>query len=210
MLEVVTYVLGPVQTNTYLVCDSQTQEAVVIDPAWDGQSILEDATRRGWHICGLWITHAHFDHLAGAADIMARLGDSLPVALHPADLPLWQVQGGAQLFGFRIESAPDPSVRLEHGQTLQIGSYKFEVRHTPGHTPGHVIFYCASERVVFCGDVIFNGSVGRTDLPGGSYNTLMESIQSQILTLPDDTRLLSGHGPQTTVGIERQENPFLS
>jgi hydroxyacylglutathione hydrolase len=93
---------------------------------------------------------------------------------------------------------------------LQAGGYSFEVRHTPGHTPGHVVFYCAPEKLVFCGDVIFMSGIGRTDLPGGSYPALLNSIQQQILTLPDATRLLSGHGPETTVGQERLENPFLS
>jgi hydroxyacylglutathione hydrolase len=98
---------------------------------------------------------------------------------------------------------------LTHGQLLSLGGYQFEVRHTPGHTAGHVVFYCAEEKVLFCGDVIFEGSIGRTDLLGGDYNTLMNSIHTQILTLPDETRLLSGHGGETTVGIERRFNPFL-
>jgi hydroxyacylglutathione hydrolase len=110
----------------------------------------------------------------------------------------------------RIDPGPPPTLSLAHGQTLHVGDYAFEVRHAPGHTLGHVVFYCASEKLVFCGDVIFMSSIGRTDLPGGSYTALLNSIQTQILTLPDETRLLSGHGPQTTVGQERLENPFLS
>jgi glyoxylase-like metal-dependent hydrolase (beta-lactamase superfamily II) len=120
------------------------------------------------------------------------------------------MQGGAPFFGMRIDPGPRPSIDLEHGQMLPIGAYTFEVRHAPGHTPGHVIFYCAAERVAFCGDVIFSGSIGRTDLPGGSFDILMRSIKTQVLTLPDETRLFSGHGPQTSVGQERAENPFLT
>ena len=113
-------------------------------------------------------------------------------------------------FGMRIATGPEPTNHLEHGQILTLGDRAFEVRHCPGHTPGHVVFYCAAEKVLFSGDVIFWGSIGRTDLPGGDYDALIHSIYSQILTLPNETRLLSGHGGETTVGFERRENPFLS
>ena len=209
MLEIVTMTLGPVATNSYLVADRETRQAVVIDPAWDGKAIADASARRSWQIVGIWITHAHFDHMAGAADLVKNL-DLLPlVALHPADLPLYQKQGGAALFGMRIEPGPEPGVQLFNGQILNIGTYQFEVRHTPGHTQGHVIFCSETEPIAFCGDVIFRGSIGRTDLPGGSFDVLIESIRSQILTLPDETTLYSGHGPETKVGIERAYNPFL-
>lgn len=210
MLEIVSTILGPVETNTYIVADTQTNEAVVIDPAWDGHILAAEARRRGWRLTGVWLTHAHFDHLAGAAGIAAQVQPPPAVALHPADLPLWEAQGGAPFFGMRIDPGPRPTIALAHGQTLHVGRYAFEVRHAPGHTPGHVVFYSPEEKLAFCGDVIFMGGIGRTDLPGGSYETLMHSIQTQILTLPDETRLLSGHGPETTVGQERLENPFLS
>jgi len=210
MLEIIPFVLGPVQTNAYLIADSDTGAAVVIDPAWDGDVIVKEAERRGWRIGSIWLTHAHFDHLAGAAQVADLSSPPPPVALHPDDYPLWRAQGGAPLFGMRIDPGPEPTIDLIHGQTLHLGAYDFEVRHTPGHTPGHVIFYCATAGVVFCGDLIFGGSIGRTDLPGGSYESLMHSIHGFILTLPDATRLLSGHGPETTVGEERLENPFLT
>jgi hydroxyacylglutathione hydrolase len=210
MLEIISLILGPVETNSFIVADTVRNEAVVIDPAWDGQIIAAEAQRRGWRIAAIWLTHAHFDHIAGAAGISRQVQPSPPVALHPGDLPLWEAQGGAPFFGMRIDPGPRPTVSLAHGQSLHVGGYAFEVRHAPGHTPGHVVFYCASEKLVFCGDVIFRSSIGRTDLPGGSYKTLLNSIQTQILTLPDPTRLLSGHGPETTVGQERLENPFLS
>jgi glyoxylase-like metal-dependent hydrolase (beta-lactamase superfamily II) len=209
MLEVVALVLGPVQTNAYLLADTQSGAGVVIDPAWDGEVIVAEAQRRHWQIGQIWLTHAHFDHIAGAAAICRKVVPSPPVALHPDDLPLWKVQGGAPFFGMQIDPGPAPAIELAHGQVLTLGSYEFEVRHAPGHTPGHVIFYCAKENLAFCGDVIFGGSIGRTDLPGGSYHILMQSIHSQVLSLPDHTRLLSGHGEATTVGMERQENPFL-
>jgi len=114
------------------------------------------------------------------------------------------------LFGMRIDPGPEPTIDLVHGQQLHLGHSLLEVCYSPGHTPGHVVFYCPAEGVCFCGDVIFQGSIGRTDLPGGDFDTLMNSIQTQILSMPDETRLLSGHGPETTVGAERRQNPFLS
>jgi glyoxylase-like metal-dependent hydrolase (beta-lactamase superfamily II) len=209
MLEIIPFTLGPVQTNSYLIADPETKEAVVIDPAWEGERIVSASGKRGWRIISIWLTHAHFDHLGGAAQVADATSPPPPVALHPADYPLWRHQGGAPLFGFRIDPGPEPTVDLVHGQVLHLGHNDLEVRHSPGHTPGHVVFYCAAARVVFCGDLIFQGSVGRTDLPGGDYETLIRSIQEQILPLPDTTRLLSGHGPETTVGAERIHNPFL-
>lgn len=210
MLEIVPFTLGPVQTNAYLVADPQTGEAAVIDPAWDGKRIVDAAAERGWRITTIWLTHAHFDHLAGSAQVADNVNPPPPVALHPADYPLWRASGGANLFGMRIDPGPEPTIDFTDGQILHLGSNEIEVRHAPGHTPGHVVLYSAVDGVCFCGDVIFWGSIGRTDLPGGSYETLIESIQRQILTLPDETRLLSGHGGETTVGLEKRQNPFLS
>ena len=209
MLEIVCLVLGPVETNAYLVADVESKQAVAIDPAWDGPVIVEQARRRGWNITQIWLTHAHFDHIGGEAGIVAALSPAPEIALHPDDLPLWQMQGGAPLFGIRFDAGPQPSRSLVDGQRLELGAAAFEVRHVPGHTPGHVLFYCSEEGLAFCGDVIFAGSIGRTDLPGGSYPGLIESIRTQVLSMPDTTRLLSGHGPETTVGEERLYNPFL-
>jgi hydroxyacylglutathione hydrolase len=210
MMEIITLVLGPVETNTYIVADPTSREAVVIDPAWEGEQIVLRASQRGWLIRQLWLTQAHFDHLAGAAGIVKQLNPAPPVALHPLDLPLWSTGGGAALFGYQVDTGPRPSIKLEAHQLVSIGNLSIEVRHVPGHTPGHVVFYSASEKVVFSGDVIFAGSIGRTDLPGGDTLQLLESIRTQILSLPDDTRLLSGHGPETTVGNEKHSNPFLT
>ncbi|MDD2695773.1 MAG: MBL fold metallo-hydrolase [Anaerolineales bacterium] len=209
MLEVVTFVLGPAQTNAYLVAEPESSQAVVIDPAWDGKVILQEAGKRGWRIAHIWLTHAHFDHLGGAAAIVDGLQPPPPVAMHPEDQPLWRIAGGAAWFGMRIDPGPEPSIDLAHGQELRLGETTFEVRHVPGHTPGHVLFYCPAQKMAFCGDVIFAGSIGRTDFPGGDYDTLIRSIHTQVLSLPDETRLLSGHGPETTVGQERRRNPFL-
>lgn len=225
MLEIVSFTLGPAQTNAYLVADPDTKEAAVIDPAWDGHIILQAAQKRGWRIGHLWYTHAHFDHIGGAAAIADALNPLPLVALHPNDHVLWRAGGGAAMFGFDIDPGPEPTIDFVHGMKMRLGSNEFEVRFTPGHTPGHCILYVPDIRVerndadaprtrnagiCFCGDLIFAGGVGRTDFPGGSWEQLVESIRTQVFTLPDDTRLLSGHGPETTVGEEKSGNPFVS
>jgi hydroxyacylglutathione hydrolase len=222
MLENVSFTLGPAQTNAYLVTDSDTKDSAVIDPAWDGHIILEAAQTRGWRIAHLWYTHAHFDHIGGAGAIADALNPLPLVALHPNDHVLWRAGGGAAMFGFDIDPGPEPTIDFFHGQILKLGNVEFEVRFTPGHTTGHCILYVAdiraersdptgerSRSVCFCGDLIFAGSVGRTDFPGGSWEQLEKSIREQVYTLPDETRLLSGHGPETTVGEEKRNNPFV-
>jgi glyoxylase-like metal-dependent hydrolase (beta-lactamase superfamily II) len=209
-LEIVTLELGPAMTNAYLVGDLASSMAVAIDPAWSGGKILTAAQEREWEIGAIWLTHAHFDHFGGAAELLQSLGSSIDIALHPEDLPLWEVSGGAPLFGIMdFDKGPEPTIALEHGQDLLLGEHRFVVRHTPGHTPGHVVFHAPDQKVVFCGDLIFQGSVGRTDLPGGSWEILLESIQREILTLPEETVLYPGHGLSTKVADERRQNPFL-
>jgi hydroxyacylglutathione hydrolase len=202
-------VLGPVQTNAYLMGDPATGEAVVIDPAWEGERLAGELDRRGWRLTGVWLTHAHFDHFGGAAGLAERF--PVPIALHPADQPLWRMQGGAPLFGFeRFDPGPEPTIDLEHGMQIRGAGLTFEVRHVPGHTPGHVLFYAPALRAAFCGDLVFAGGVGRTDLPGGSWEQLLSGIRQQVLSLPDETVLYPGHGAETTVGAERAGNPFLA
>jgi glyoxylase-like metal-dependent hydrolase (beta-lactamase superfamily II) len=209
MLQIVTLTLGTLATNTYLIANSDTAEAAVIDPAWDGQLIAAEANQRNWQFSQIWITHAHFDHIGGAGDL-ARILETPPViGLHPDDRLLWDNQGGAALFGFKMPASPAPTLNFAHKMELRLGNIPFQVLHTPGHTPGHCAFYCAEVAVCFCGDLIFQNSVGRTDLPGGDWDTLVTSIRSQIYSLPDETRLLSGHGPETTVGQEKSANPFV-
>jgi hydroxyacylglutathione hydrolase len=210
MLEIQILTLGPVETNTYIVADTQTGDGVVIDPAWDGDVIARAVQDRGWQIRQVWLTHAHFDHMAGIAELLKELKDFPPIALHPADQRLYEMQGGAAMFGFQIMPGPAPQILLGDRTMLEIGMTQIQVRHTPGHTAGHVVFYSLQDNLVFCGDLIFAGGIGRTDLPGGNFNQLMRSIHSEILTLPGETRLLSGHGPETTVADEQQDNPFLT
>ena len=155
MLEIETLVLGPVETNVYLVGDIGTNQCVVVDPAWDGELIAQTAMRRGWTIQQIWLTHAHFDHLGGVGNLVKTQKPAPPIGLHPADLPLWEKKGGADWFGFHIDPGPKPEIPLEDQALLAVGSSTFQVRHTPGHTPGHVVFYAAEEKLVFCGDFNF-------------------------------------------------------
>jgi hydroxyacylglutathione hydrolase len=209
-LQIVSFALGPAMTNSYLVAEPNQHKAVVIDPAWNGDLILQEATNRGWEIIQIWLTHGHFDHFGGAAQIVNDSPRKIEVALHTADLPLWEAHGGASLFGFpAFDPGPEPTILLQDGTKLSLGDHIFTVNHTPGHSPGHVIYRLDQAKLVFCGDLIFMQSVGRTDLPGGSWEILLQSIQENILSLPDEYRLLPGHGPETTVGQERISNPFL-
>ncbi|MCW5876631.1 MAG: MBL fold metallo-hydrolase [Anaerolineales bacterium] len=216
-LEIVPFALGPAQTNAYLVAPAGGREAVVIDPSWDGHIILAAGRERGWRVTSIWLTHAHWDHFGGAGAVADGSDPPPPVALHPDDYPLWRAGGGAAYSGLpHFDPGPEPTVDLAHGQVLHIGEVELEVRHAPGHTRGHVMFYSAAARVMFCGDVIFQMSVGRTDFPQpmaglthANHQVLLQSIHREVLSLPDDTRLLPGHGPATTVGQEREFNPFL-
>jgi glyoxylase-like metal-dependent hydrolase (beta-lactamase superfamily II) len=201
-LDIVTFELGEMANNTYLVADPQSGQAVVIDPSFESAIILEEAARRAWQITAVWLTHAHFDHIAGVRRLVDAAQPPIPVGLHPGDFPLLRQNGGSRLFGIQIDPVPTPGIHFDHGQVLKIGQQSIEVRHTPGHTPGHVVFYSADSGVVFCGDLVFFHGIGRTDLPGGDYQTLLRSMHTQIFTLPPETRLLSGHGPETTVQEE--------
>ena len=210
MLSIVSLTLGPVMTNTYILADDKSGEAVVIDPADEGKRIASEIEKRGWQLVSIWLTHAHFDHIAGSAELADNSSPMPAIALHADDNQLWEIQGGAAFFGMKIDPGPEPTIELKHGQVLNVGEYQFQVLHAPGHTPGHVMFYNQHESILICGDVIFQGSIGRTDLPGGDYDTLMRSIKTEVMNLPDDTVLLTGHGPQSKVGLERQFNPFIN
>jgi glyoxylase-like metal-dependent hydrolase (beta-lactamase superfamily II) len=202
------FVLGPVQTNTYVIGDAGRGEAVVIDPAWDGPRLARAIEDLRLRVTAIWLTHAHFDHFGAAGALVDRFGAA--VALHPDDMELWRAKGAAPLFGFAgFDAGPAPSIPLADGMRLRAAGVDVEVRHVPGHSPGHVIFHVPSLRSAFCGDVIFAGGIGRTDLPGGDDEQLQRSLRERVLTLPDETVLYPGHGESTTVRDERDGNPFL-
>ncbi len=199
--------LGPLGTNCYMAADSETKEAVAIDPGWDAPQVVAAAQEMGVTLRAVWLTHAHFDHIGGVAGLVRAL--NLQVALHSLELPLYHQRGGGQWWGIPIEPGPEPAILLDQVEELEVGTLRFEVRFVPGHTPGHVAFYEKTAGAIFGGDVLFKGSIGRTDLPGGDHATLIHSIQTRFLTLPDSTIVYSGHGPATTIGEERRNNPFL-
>jgi hydroxyacylglutathione hydrolase len=206
-LEVVSLPNGQFAENCYLVADRRTREAVIIDPGEEPAMFLAELDTRAWSLRAIWLTHAHIDHIIGVAAVHAATG--APIYLHPLDRPIYDAlpQYGGWV-GRQLETPPAPDRELRPGQVLKVGGFEFTVRFTPGHSPGSVSF--VGEGMVFGGDVLFNGSVGRTDLPGGDAATLMASIQSQLLSLPDSTVVHSGHGPDTTIGVERLTNPFLT
>jgi len=199
--------VGITQTNCYIVGCEEAQEGVVIDPGGHPKRILEAIEESGLAVRYVLNTHCHFDHMGANAEIVTATG--APLALHPAELPILQARGGAVLFGVLARESPLPDVELEPGQVLEVGTLRFQVLHTPGHSPGGVTFYLEQEGVAFDGDVLFAAGVGRTDLPGGDWDTLVRSIHGVLFALPDETVLYPGHGPQTTVGREKRSNPWL-
>lgn len=200
--------VGPIQTNCYLAGCEETQEGIVIDPGDEAERILAEVETLGLTVKYILNTHAHFDHIMANADMVKATG--APLALHPLDLPLLRENGGSALFGLEATPSPDPDMALAEGDTIKMGQYTFQVLFTPGHTPGHVSFYEPTANIIFDGDVLFANGIGRTDLPGGDYATLMNSIHEKLMPLPDETTVCSGHGPITTIGRERNSNPWLS
>lgn len=191
--------LGPLQTNCYLAGCEETRKAVVIDPGDEADRILMELDHLSLEVVYILNTHAHFDHIGANAALMRVTG--APLAMHELDVPLLKKHGGAREFGFEIPASPDPNLLLDEGTVIAFGRHNLRTIFTPGHTPGHVSFY--GEGVLFDGDVLFAGGVGRTDLPGGDRDRLFDSIEKRLMVLPDDTIIYSGHGPTTTVGQER-------
>ena len=199
--------VGITQTNCYVVGCEETQEGVVIDPGGHPQRILKVIEESGLTIRYVLNTHCHFDHMGANAEIVAATNARL--ALHAAELPLLQARGGAAMFGVPVNESPMPDLELEPGQKLQVGTLRFQVFHTPGHSPGSLTFYLEEQGVAFDGDVLFAMGIGRTDLPGGSFDTLARSIRDVLFAMPDETIIYPGHGPETTVGQEKQSNPWV-
>jgi len=197
---------GQFVENCYLVVADDGRRAAIVDPGEEAGRFLDRIEAERLEIEAIWLTHAHIDHVLGVGEIKRATG--APIYLHPADRPLYDATPEqARWFGLEVEPLPPPDRTLAHGDQLELGDERFEVRLAPGHSPGSVCL--AARDYVIAGDVLFQGSIGRTDLPGGNFETLITSIRQQLLTLPDQTRVLPGHGPPTTVGQERRTNPFL-
>jgi hydroxyacylglutathione hydrolase len=184
-------------------------DAVAIDPGGAAVSMADFIEGSNLNLAAVLLTHAHLDHIEGVAKLVRRC--EAPIYLHPDDRRFYDNAAlQAVQFGMTVDPLPPIDATLLHGHSVKFGPLAFEVRHVPGHSPGHVILYADKAAVAFVGDVVFRGSIGRTDLPGGNFQELMRSIRQQVLSLPDDTRLYSGHGPPTSVGDERVNNPFLA
>ena len=205
--------VGPIQANCVLLGDANTGELVVIDPGEEGERIADRVRASGLRPRMILHTHGHLDHAGGTAELARELDPGLPIGLHPDEIELYRnLPMQAQMFGLEVEAPPEPDLWLEDGLKLEVGGLELEVRHTPGHSPGGVCFVVsgANEPLVVVGDVLFAGSIGRTDLMGGSFPVLENSIRTQLYTLSEDTRVICGHGPDTTIGREKATNPFVS
>lgn len=212
MPNIITATVSPFYQNCRVVSDTGSRHSVVVDPGADIEKILSILEENSLTCSAIWLTHSHLDHCGAVARLMRETGAQL--IAHRADQFLRaRIKADAEYFGLQdseFENCPEPDRYIDDGDLLSVGRYRFKVMHTPGHSPGHVAFYSEEENLIISGDCIFGGAVGTVGLPGGDAGILLESIQKKILTLGVKTRILCGHGPDTTVGAELKENPFLS
>jgi len=200
----------PFEQNCTLLWDEATRQAAVVDPGGDVDAILAAVAERQLKVEKILLTHGHIDHVGGTAELAARLGGVAVVGPHRDD-SFWleQLPEQCRMFGFPATAALASDRWLDEGDTVTVGGETLDVVHTPGHTPGHVCFLHAPARLALVGDVLFAGSIGRTDFPGGNYAALIASIREKLLPRGDDYRFIPGHGPMSTFGDERMNNPFV-
>jgi len=196
--------------NCSIIWDSETKEAVLIDAGGDAAVLKKEVEALGLKVKALWLTHGHLDH-AGAVGELAKEWSVPVIGPHKED-QFWldMIQEVSARYGFPIPQPVKVDQWLEGGEVLKLGEDEFEVRFAPGHTPGHVVFYNKNHGLLWTGDVLFKGSIGRTDFPRGNHDQLIESIKRECFSLPDDTQFISGHGPMSTIGYEKQFNPFVA
>ena len=203
-----TVVVTEFMTNCFIVGDEATKEAIVIDPGGEADRIVNEIKNLGVEIKAVINTHAHVDHIGALKEIKAKF--NAEIMLHKLELPILQTASRmGRLFGVSIEQPPEPDRFLADGDQVSCGDITLTVIETPGHSPGGISLVTSDGRYCFVGDTLFAGSIGRTDLPGGDYHTLIQSIKTRLIPLGDDVKVLPGHGPATTMGNERRYNPFL-
>lgn len=203
-----TFPVGPLQCNCTLLGDEEAGEAIVIDPGDDVSRIHRRLAERGLKLKQILITHGHIDHVGGALKLKRLTG--APILLNENDLPLLDMMDmQAGWVGVPTPEVAPPDASLDEGLKVGLDRYPAQVMHTPGHTQGSVCLHFVPLKMVIAGDTLFAGSIGRTDLPGGNGRQILESIETRLMALPDDTRVIPGHGPETTIGLERERNPFL-
>jgi glyoxylase-like metal-dependent hydrolase (beta-lactamase superfamily II) len=211
MLNVITIPVTVFSQNARVLYCSETRDGVIVDPGGDVELIRTACDRARVNVRAIWLTHSHLDHCAGVASALEVY--RVPLYGHSDEQIMRQrVQDIAQMYGLSREEwlpCPEPDRYLSGGEELELGRLSAKVIFTPGHSPGHLSFYFASEELLISGDTLFQGSIGRTDLPGGDHALLIRTIKEKLLSLPDQTRVLSGHGDDTTIGAERLTNPFL-
>lgn len=203
-----TVVVTEFMTNCFIVGDNSSNEAIVIDPGGEAHRILQEIENLGVDVKAVVNTHAHVDHIGALKEIKDSF--DAEIMLHNLELPILQTASRmARLFGVSIEQPPEPDRFLSEGDQVNCGDITFTVIETPGHSPGGISLVTSDGKYCFAGDTLFAGSIGRTDLPGGDYHTLIQSIKTRLIPLGDDVKVLPGHGPATTMGTERRYNPFL-
>ncbi len=199
-------VVGPLMSNCFIFGCKESKEAVVIDPGGDADRILLSLADSELKVKYIINTHGHFDHVSANGRMKDATGAD--ILIHPLDAPmLGMLSSNAAVFGISVENSPPCDQTIEEGETVSFGNITLKVLHTPGHTPGGISLY--TNGIVFVGDTLFSGSIGRTDFPGGDFETLISSIKTKLFNMDDDSRVLSGHGPETTIGREKRYNPFV-
>ena len=200
--------VGPLNANCFILGCEESKEGVVVDPGGNPEKIIAAVTGLGLRITYVINTHGHFDHVGGNGKVLAHTGAEF--LIHGDDVRFLSMASNVAVkYGVTAENSPDPDRLLVDGMIISFGKYQMSVLHTPGHTPGGCCLYIAGEGLVISGDTLFAEGVGRTDFPGGSHELLIESIRTKLLTLPETTRVYPGHGPSTTIGHEKRNNPFI-